>query len=287
MFIDTYRETYGVEPICKVLQIAPSTYYWHLKRRDNKPKRELSDQRLMAEIQLIYDENDGLYGSRKIWHTLRREHKRLARCSVERLMRKAGLRGVTRCRRVRTTIPTTADCPKDLVQRNFNAEGPDRLWVADITYVKITSGHVYVAFVTDAFSRRIVGWRVSTSLTSDIAVDALEQALFDRRPSDLIHHSDRGVQYLSVKYSKRLKDAGIHASVGSVGDSYDNALAETINGLYKAEVIYHKNRKQRNVDDVEKATMNWVHWFNHYRLMESLGYLSPQNMKFTFRVTRC
>lgn len=282
MFINTHRETYGVEPICKVLRIAPSTYYWHVKRSQEKSKRDLSDERLMAEIQRVYDASDGIYGARKVWRTLTRQHKDLARCTVERLMKRAGLRGVTRCRRVRTTVRSKAECPKDLVQRNFNAEAKNRLWVADLTYVKIASGHVYVAFVTDVFSRRIVGWRVSTSLTSDIAVDALEQALFDRRPKGLIHHSDRGVQYLCVKYSTRLEDAGIQASVGSVGDSYDNALAETINGLYKAEVIHHRNRKWTNVQDVEKATMNWVHWFNHHRIMESLGYLSPAEYEADF-----
>lgn len=277
-----HRDTYGVEPICKVLKIAPSTYYWHLKRRTDKPKRELQDEMLIEEIQRIYHASNGIYGSRKIWRALQKEHRNVARCSVERLMRKAGLQGVTRCRRVRTTIPSKVDCPNDFVQRKFRANAPNRLWVADLTYVKIISGHVYVAFVTDVFSRRIVGWRVSSSLTSDLAVDALNQALFERRPTKLIHHSDRGVQYTCVKYSKRLEEAGVQASVGSVGDSYDNALAETINGLYKAEVIHHKNRKWRSVQEVEKATMDWVYWYNHQRLMEPLGYVSPADYEADF-----
>ncbi len=282
MFIDTHRETYGVEPICKVLQIAPSTYYWHLKRRDNMPKRAVSDTRLILEIERVHTENFGIYGSSKVWRELGNQGIKAARCSVERLMKRHGLRGVTRCRRVRTTVPSKAKCPSDLVQRNFNAGAPNRLWVADLTYVKIATGHVYVAFVTDAFSRRIVGWRVSTSPTSDLALDALDQALFDRRPTNLIHHSDRGVQYLSVRYSKRLENAGVRASVGSVGDSYDNALAETINGLYKAELIHRNNRKWHTAQEVEKETLTWVHWFNHHRIMESLGYVSPAEYEADF-----
>ena len=236
----------------------------------------MRDAELRVEIERVWKENFGVYGARKVWRQLLREKIDVARCTIERLMRQMGLRGVVRGRRIRTTIAEDlAERPADLVQRSFRAERPNQLWVADLTYVATWAGFVYVAFVTDVFSRKIVGWRVSRSLRSDLALDALEQALHARRDLDqLIHHSDRGVQYLSIRYTERLADAGIEASVGSVGDSYDNALAETIFGLYKAELIW-PNGPWRNFEEVEFATLEWVDWFNHRRLLEPIGNIPP------------
>jgi len=278
-FIDEHRETYGVEPICRQLPIAPSLYY-EQKAREQDPRRNplriARDAELREAIERVWKENFGVYGARKVWLQLRREGVAVARCTVERLMRAMGLRGVVRGRKTRTTIPADlAERPRDLVQRQFQADGPNRLWVADLTYVVTWRGFVYVAFVTDVFSRKIVGWRVSSSLRSDLALDALEQALHDRKDvENLVHHSDRGVQYLSIRYTERLAEAGIEASVGSIGDSYDNALAETINGLYKAELI-RPNGPWRGIEEVEFATLEWVDWFNNRRLLSSIGDVPP------------
>ena len=287
-FIDTYRYVYGVEPICAVLPIAPSTYYAHRRKRlepELRSERAKRDEVLCVEIRRIWDENFGVYGARKVWRALHREGIEVARCTVERLMRKLGLRGVVRGRRVRTTVPSEGSMrPLDLVKRDFRAERPNALWVADLTYVATWSGFVYTAFVIDVFSRYIVGWRVLNSLETDIALDALEQAIYSRRPAEkLVHHSDRGSQYLSIRYTERLADAGVVSSVGSVGDSYDNAMAESVIGLYKAEVIYHKG-PWRGLEDVEYATLEWVDWFNHRRLMEALGYTPPAEFERDFRL---
>jgi len=278
-FIDDHREEHGVEPICQQLQIAPSTYYEHKAREADPsrlPKRSVRDAELRVQIERVWKENFGVYGARKVWLQLLREKVEVARCTVERLMRGMGLQGVVRGRRVKTTISEDlAERPADLVQRSFQADRPNQLWVADLTYVVTWAGFVYVAFITDVFSRRIVGWRVSRSLRSDLALDALEQALHARPCHEsLIHHSDRGTQYLSIRYTERLAQAGIEPSVGSVGDSYDNALAETINGLYKAELIW-PNGPWRSVEEVEFATLEWVDWFNHRRLLEPIGNIPP------------
>ncbi len=280
-YIDKYRDRFGVEPICKVLPIAPSTYYARKaqyrnpERRSDRVKR---DGELKPEIQRVWDENFGVYGVRKVWRQLQREGFDVARCTVARLMQKLGLQGVVRGRGVKTTIPDeAAERPLDRVNRDFNVSRPNALWVADLTYVATWRGFVYVAFIIDAFARRIVGWRVSSSLHADIALDALEQALYDRavnENTDLIHHSDRGVQYVSIRYADRLNEVGIEPSVGSVGDSYDNALAETINGLYKTEVI-RRQGPWRNIEEVEFATLTWVDWFNHRRLFEPIGNVPP------------
>ena len=285
-FIDDHREVYGVEPICRVLPIAPSTYYTH-KARDAdptlRPAREQRDEYLRNEIQRVWKASLEVYGVRKVWRQLLREGITVARCTVERLMGEMGLAGAVRGRRRKTTIPGEgADRPRDLVERDFTAERPNQLWVADLTYVATWRGFVYVAFVIDAFSRRIVGWRVSRSLRSDLALDALEQALCEREDDRqeeasmerLVHHSDRGVQYLSVRYTERLAEAGIEPSVGSRGDSYDNALAESVIGLFKTEVIRQRG-PWRGLEDVEFATLEWVWWFNHHRLLEPLGYVPP------------
>jgi len=279
-FIDQHRADYGVEPICRVLQIAPSGYHEHKAREADptrRPARARRDETLRGEIHRVHQVNRSVYGARKVWRQLRREGHDVARCTIERLMQREGLCGVVRGgRRVRTTRPDpAADRPLDLVRRQFVAERPNQLWVADFTYVATWRGFVYVAFVIDVFSRRIVGWRAHTTMRSDLVLDALEQALHDRETDDsLIHHSDRGVQYLSMRYSERLADAGIAPSVGSRGDSYDNALAESVIGLYKAEVI-HRDGPWRGFDDVESATLEWVAWFNTQRLLEPLGYLPP------------
>ena len=279
-FIDEHRDEYGVEPICGVLPIAPSTYYEHRARRrspEKRPARAKRDEELRAEIRRVWEENFGVYGAEKVWRQLRREGVEVARCTVERLMREMGLQGVVRGRafKVTTIADEAAERPLDLVQREFVAERPNQLWVADLTYVATWRGFVYVAFVIDVFSRCIVGWRVSSSLRTDLALDALEQALHARpRNESLVHHSDRGVQYLSIHYTERLAEAGIERSVGSVGDSYDNALAETVIGLYKTEVI-RRCGPWRNIDVVEYATLEWVDWFNNRRLLEPLGYLPP------------
>ena len=278
-FIDEQRGDYGVEPICAVLPIAPSTYYEQKARGADPtrlPERVQRDAALGKEIERVWHENRRIYGARKVWRQLQREGFKVARCTVERLMRNLGLAGAVRGRRIRTTISDEeAARPADLVERDFTATRPNQLWVADLTYVATWAGFVYVAFVIDAFSRRIVSWRVSQSLRSDLALDALEQALYARPDTHgLVHHSDRGVQYLSIRYTDRLREAGIEPSVGSVGDSYDNALAETIIGLYKTEVIRWLG-PWRNVEDVELETLNWVDWFNNERLLEPIGYVPP------------
>lgn len=278
-FIDDHQGSYGVEPICRVLPIAPSTYYAHMACLADPARlseRARRDAVLREEIERVWKANRDVYGARKVWRQLRREGIGVARCTVERLMREMGLRGVVRGRKLRTTIPDEAtERPKDLVARRFSADGPNRLWVADLTYVATWAGFVYVAFIIDVFSRMIVGWRVSRSLRSDLALDALEQALYARRHTQgLIHHSDRGVQYVSISYSERLAQAGIEPSVGSVGDSYDNALAESVIGLYKAEVIYRLG-PWRNSEHVEFETLDWVDWFNNRRLLEPIGHIPP------------
>lgn len=278
-FVDDHRQQYGVEPICAVVPIASSTYYEQKARQADPsrlPARVHRDVALRPEISRVWQATRRRYGAKKVWKQLNREAIPVARCTVERLMRALDLRGIVRGRRVKTTIPAAvAERPLDLVQRNFTATRPNQLWVSDFTYVATWSGFVYVAFVTDAFSRRIVGWRASTSLRSDLALDALEQALYDREAeAGLVHHSDRGGQYLGIRYTERLAGAGIEPSVGSRGDAYDNALAETINGLYKAEVIYHLG-PWKGLEAVEFATLEWVAWYNSQRLMEPLGYLPP------------
>jgi transposase InsO family protein len=279
-FINDHRDEYGVEPICKVLPIAPSTYHEQRARQvdpTRRPERLIRDAWLLEEIERVWKENRSVYGARKVWLQLKREGIPVARCTVERLMRKNGLHGVVRGRRykITTIVDEAAQRPADLVKRDFSADRPNRLWVADITYVATWIGFVYVAFVTDVFSRRIVGWRVSKSLRSDLALDALEQALHARPDKEnLIHHSDRGVQYLSIRYTERLIAAGVEPSVGSIGDSYDNALAETIFGLFKAEVIW-PNGPWRSLEEVEFATLEWVDWFNNRRLLEPIGDIPP------------
>ena len=280
-FIDDHRRAYGVEPICEVLPIAPSTYHTHAARRADPsrlPARAKRDAGLMPEIARVFEENFQVYGVRKVWRQLRREGREVARCTVGRLMRTMGLQDVVRGKPVRTTISDkAAPCPLDHVNRQFKAPRPNALWVSDFTYVATWAGFVYVAFVIDTFARRIVGWRVSRTAHASFVLDALEQALHDRRPlhrAGLVHHSDRGSQYVSIKYTERLAEAGIEPSVGSVGDSYDNALAETINGLYKAEVI-HRRGPWRSFEAVEFATLVWVDWFNHRRLLEPIGNIPP------------
>ena len=280
-FIDEHRGAYGVEPICKVMQIAPSTYWLHAQRKaqpELRPERARRDDILVGEVERVWQENLQVYGVRKVWRQLRREGFEVARCTVGRLMRRSGLRGVVRGKKIRTTMPDVAAArASDKVQRVFYAERPNQLWVSDFTYVSTWQGFVYVAFVIDVFARRIVGWRVSSSMRTDFVLDALEQALYERKPGDdggLIHHSDRGSQYVSIRYTERLAEAGIEPSVGSAGDAYDNALAETINGLYKAEVI-HKRAPWRTKESVELATLEWVAWFNHHRLLEPIGNIPP------------
>jgi putative transposase len=280
-FIDNHRKAYGVEPICRVLPIAPSTYHDHAaKQRDpaRLPNRAKRDAVLKLAVRRVFDENFRVYGVRKVWRQLQREGFDVARCTVSRLMRSMGLEGAVRGKTIRTTkSDKAAPCPLDHVNRQFHAPSPNRLWLSDFTYVATWAGFVYVAFVIDAYARRIVGWRASRTAHAGFVLDALEQALHDRRPiqgSGLIHHSDRGVQYVSIKYTERLAEAGIEPSVGSVGDSYDNAMAETINGLYKAEVI-HRRGPWRSFDVVEFATLEWVDWFNHRRLLEPIGNIPP------------
>jgi putative transposase len=281
-FIDEHRERFGVEPICAVLPIAPSSYYESKVREHDpqrRPGRTQRDEQLGPHIRRVWRDQREVYGVRKVWHQLNREGHAVARCTVARLMRRLGLAGVVRGRKFkRTTVPDPlAARPQDLVTRRFIAVRPNQLWVADLTYVATWRGFVYVAFVIDVFSRRIVGWRVSSSLRSDLALDALEQALYARplAPSEpLVHHSDRGVQYLSIRYTERLAAAGIEPSVGSTGDSYDNALAETVIGLFKAEEI-HRRGPWKGVEDVEFATLEWVAWYNGSRLLEPLGYMPP------------
>ena len=280
-FIDEQRKEYGVEPICRVLPIAPSTYHGRAAQRRDPERmsaRAKRDAVLQIEVKRVFDANFGVYGVRKVWWQLLREGFAVARCTVERLMRKMALKGVIRGRTVRTTVgDKAAPCPLDHVNRQFHAPAPNRLWLSDFTYVATWSGFVYVAFVIDAYARRIVGWRVSRTAHASFVLDALEQALHERRPArsdGLIHHSDRGSQYVSIKYTDRLAAAGIEPSVGSVGDSYDNALAETVNGLYKAELI-HRRGPWRSFEAVEFATLEWVDWFNHRRLMGPIGNIPP------------
>jgi len=278
-FIRAHRSSYGVESICSVLPIAPSTYYEHEARRRDPgrlPDRARRDAQLRTHIDRVWRENRRVYGARKVWKQLKREGFTPARCTVERLMADMGLQGVVRGKKCRTTIPDDlALRPPDLVDRTFAADHPNQLWVADLTYVATWRGFVYVAFVIDVFSRMIVGWRVSASLRSDLALDALEQALWARpRSAGLVHHSDRGVQYLSIRYTERLAEAGIEPSVGSVGDSYDNAMAESVIGLFKTEVI-RQGGPWRGLEDVEFATLEWISWYNKQRLLEPLGYVPP------------
>lgn len=278
-FIDRHRTAYGVEPICAQLPIAPSVYYEHKRREaepERLPKRIRRDAELTPEITRVYEENFRAYGARKVWLQLNRERIAVARCTVERLMRVQGIEGVRRGRKCHTTIPDAAmDRPQDLVNRQFTATQPNQLWVADFTYVATWGRFAYVAFVIDVFARRIVGWRVMRSMSTDLVLDALEQALWSRSaPEGLIHHSDRGSQYLSIRYSERLVEAGIKPSVGSRGDSYDNALAETIIGLFKAEVI-NRRGPWRDVADVEYATLEWVDWYNNQRLLRPIGDVPP------------
>ena len=279
--MDDQREAHGIEPICKVLPIAPSTYHAHAAKRADPAKlsaRAKRDAALKPEIARVFAENFAVYGARKVWRRLQREGEEAARCTVERLMRALGLEGVIRGKPVRTTVSDkTAPCPLDHVHRQFQAPRPNALWVSDFTYVSTWTGFVYVAFVIDAYARRIVGWRVSRTAHASFVLDALEQALHERRPAHragLVHHSDRGAQYVSIKYTERLAEAGVEPSVGSVGDSYDNALAETINGLYKAEVI-HRRGPWRSFEAVEFATLEWVNWFNNRRLLEPIGNIPP------------
>ncbi|WP_434062515.1 IS3 family transposase [Escherichia coli] len=274
--LDKLREQYGVGPLCSELHIAPSTYYHCQQQRHHPDKRSARAQRddwLKKEIQRVYDENHKVYGVRKVWHQLLREGIRVARCTVARLMAVMGLAGVLRGKKVRTTISRKAVAAGDRVNRQFVAERPDQLWVADFTYVSTWQGFVYVAFIIDVFAGYIVGWRVSSSMETTFVLDALEQALWARRPSGTVHHSDKGSQYVSLAYTQRLKEAGLLASTGSTGDSYDNAMAESINGLYKAEVIHRKSWKNRA--EVELATLTWVDWYNNRRLLERLGHTPP------------
>ena len=287
-FIDDHRGAYGVEPICKVLPIAPSTYHARAARRRDPGKLSLRARRDLAlkpEIARVFAENFEVYGVRKVWRQLGREGMSVARCTVARLMRSLGLQGVVRGKPVRTTISDkAAPCPQDRVNRRFHAPAPNVLWLSDFTYVATWSGFVHVAFVIDAFARRIVGWQVSRTAHASFVLDALEQALHERRPihrGGLVHHSDRGSQYVSIKYTERLAKAGIEPSVGSVGDSYDNALAETINGLYKAEVI-HRRGPWRSFEAVEFATLEWVDWFNNRRLLEPIGNVPPAEAEAQF-----
>jgi putative transposase len=282
-FIKERKDEFGVESMCAVLPIAPSTYYASTSRLLST--RALTDAELEKDIKRIYADNYGVYGMRKVWRQLGREGKPVARCTVARLMRKLDLRGVIRGKTWKTTKPdASAQRPADLVDRQFTVTAPNRLWVADLTYVRTWAGMCYSAFVMDAYSRRILGWQTSTTLRTDLALDALEMALWTRRKEDLsgvIHHSDRGVQYLSIRYTERLAEAGAVTSVGSRGDSYDNALAETIIGLYKTELI-RKRGPWKNLDDVEYATLEWVDWFNHRRLLEPIGYIPPAELEEMF-----
>ena len=280
-FIDDHRAAYGVEPICKVLPIAPSTYHAHAARRIDPARlarRAKRDLVLTAEIRRVFEANFRVYGVRKVWRQLGREGVGVARCTVARLMRQMGLQGAVRGREVRTTVSNpAASCPLDRVNRQFRAPRPNVLWLSDFTYVATWQGFVYVAFIIDAYARRIVGWRVSRTAHAGFVLDALEQALAERRPvqgGGLVHHSDRGVQYVSIRYTERLVEAGIEPSVGSVGDSYDNALAESINGLYKTEVI-RRQGPWRSLETVEFATLEWVEWFNNRRLLEPIGNVPP------------
>lgn len=286
VFVEKNKAEYGVEPICRQIQIAPSSYYENKRRGrdpDLLPDRIKRDMKLELEIQRVWESNFRVYGARKVWRQLLREGIGAARCTVERLMKHLGIQGIRRGKKCWTTVADDSLYrPTDKVNRQFTATRPNQLWVADITYVATWSGFVYVAFLIDVFARYIVGWRVSRSLQTDLVLDALEQALWARREiKELIHHSDRGCQYLSIRYTERLAEANIEASVGSVGDSYDNALAETINGLFKTEVIRHRG-PWRNIDDVEFATLEWVDWFNNRRLLEPIGNIPPAEFEMAY-----
>ena len=274
-YIEAHRKRFGVEPICEVLEIAPSTYY---SAKARPPcRRRVTDEKLKVDIGRVFDDNYGVYGARKVWRQLNREGIVVARCTVERLMRQMGLAGRVRGRKRRTTVPAdTSSRPLDRVERSFRASRPNALWVADITYVATWSGFAYAAFVIDVFSRRIVGWRVASTLATSLALDALEMAIWSRneRLVGLVHHSDRGSQYLSIVYTERLAAEGGVTSVGSRGDSYDNALAESVIGLYKSELIFNRG-PWRTVEDVELATLGWVHWWNTARLHSAIGHLPP------------
>ena len=287
-FIDDHRTVHGVEPICRLLPIAPSTYHAHVAvRRDpaRASARGRRDAELRSKIARVHAENFGVYGVRKVWRQLGREGVAVARCTVERLMRAMGLRGAVRGKAVKTTVQNPAlPCPLDRVNRQFHAPAPDRLWVSDFTYVATWQGFAHVAFVIDAYARRIVGWRVSRTATASFVLDALEQAIHQRRPAKdagLVAHSDRGSQYLALRYTERLAEAGIAPSVGSVGDSYDNALAETVIGLFKTEVIRRRG-PWRGLEAVEFATLEWVHWFNHRRLLGPIGHIPPAEAEARF-----
>jgi len=285
-FIDQYRRKYGVEPICAVLPIAPSTYYRYKDLERSPEKRSHRVRRyemLEPEVRRVWEENQSVYGARKVWKQLNRESIPVGRWSVETVMRKLGLEGVRRGRRCRTTITDEkAEKPLDLVNRQFVASRPNQLWVAGITYVATWSGFVYVAFITDVYSRYVVGWRALKSMKTDLILDALEQAMWARgKPKGVVHHSDRGSQYLSIHYTDRLMEAGFNASVGSIGDSYDNAMAESINSLYKAEII-HKDGPWRGLDDVERATLTWVGWFNNRRILEPIGDIPPAEYELLY-----
>jgi transposase InsO family protein len=290
MFIDAHRDEYGVEPICRVLPIAPSTYRVHARRLANpalRSDRAKRDAELRPEIRRVWAENFEVYGARKVWRQLNREGIEVARCTVERLMAEMGLAGAVRGKPVKTTRPDpAAPCPRDRVNRQFDAPRPNALWLSDFTYVATWAGFVYVAFVIDAFARRIVGWRVSRSMQAEFVLDALEQAIHDRRPAEtdaLVHHSDRGSQYVSIRYTERLAEAGIDPSVGSVGDSYDNALAETVIGLFKTEVIRRRG-PWRSLEAV--ATLEWVDWFNTRRLLEPIGNIPPAEAEQRYHTQR-
>ena len=290
-FIDDHRQAHGVEPICRVLPIALSTYHAHVAKRDDPSRLSARDRRdaaLKEEVRRVFEANFRVYGVRKVWRQLQREGFDVARCTVARLMRAMGLEGIIRGKPIRTTVSDkAAPCPLDHVNRQFHAPAPNMLWVSDFTYVATWTGFVYVAFVIDTYARRIVGWRVSRTAHASFVLDALEQALHDRRPaqgSRLVHHSDRGSQYVSIRYTERLAEAGVEPSVGSVGDSYDNALAETVNGLYKAEVI-HRRGPWRSCEAVEFATLEWVDWFNNRRLLEPIGNIPPAEAEERYYAT--
>ena len=285
-FIHQHKTVYGVESICRVLPIAPSTYYRHaqrLKQPELRSKRCVSDEGLLSQIQTVWQDSLQVYGYRKVWRQLQREGVQVARCTVARLMRQHSIQGVWRGKGKRTTVyDPELQRADDLVNRQFTASRPNQLWVADFTYVSTHQGFVYTAFIIDVFARRIVGWKVAKRMDTDLVMDALEQALHARnKPKHLIHHSDRGSQYLSIRYTERLQDAQVKASVGTTGDSYDNALAETVNGLYKTEVIHHQKPWKRMID-VELATLNWVDWFNHRRLLSSIGYVPPAEFEMAY-----
>jgi len=285
-FIDEHRAAYGVEPICRELPIAPSQYY-DTKRCERDPERLPTrvkrDAVLVPEIERVYAESECRYGARKTWRELRREHWDVARCTTERLMRELGLQGVRRGKRWKTTVPDElSPKPLDLVDRQFVAERPNQLWVADFTYVPTWQGLVYVAFILDVYARRIVGWRVAKNMRSELVLDALEQAVWARGgPQGVVHHSDRGSQYLSIRYTERLAEAGFEPSVGSKGDSYDNAMAESVIGLFKTEVINHQG-PWRTFDSVEYATLVWIDWYNQKRLHSAIDYVPPAEFEMAY-----